>query len=179
MSSTPEIKLTFSCKQDWNAMEATCNGRFCGSCKKEVFDFTGHSISEIKKIKEEKGEICGLFRREQIEPDLVPIEFNFLQKARYFTFAAATLLGLELTQAGAQERGRIKIEKSIDTCRDADKFVKETNDSSTVIAEPIQKSESKKNSRYLFTVARRTFYTSRRFPFIRILSRRTLGCPVF
>jgi len=175
MPSTPGIKLTFSCKQDLDAMETTCNGRFCDSCNSEVFDFTGHSINEIKRIREEKGEMCGMFRPEQLDPDLIPIEFNFLQKARYFILAGTTFLGLELTQVSAQVQDRSKIENTLDTCKDRDEFTEAKSDSVTTAINITQKPGHKIRSRNLFRIGRMIVYRSRRFPFIRVRSRGLRG----
>jgi hypothetical protein len=167
MATENHITVTYSCSEDWDAMKPSCNGRFCKACDREVFDFTNHSIAEIKMIKAEKGILCGMFRTEQVEPDLVPVEFTALQKARYFTFAAATLLGLELTQAGAQVKEPVKIESAADTSREMECRMEEEESVAVVAAE---KPLYKKRSRTLFRVGNHIVYRSKRFPFIRIRS---------
>lgn len=56
-----KIKLTIPepCHEDWGKMTPTEQGKFCGSCKKEVFDLTHSSEEEVaNKIHNTSGELC-------------------------------------------------------------------------------------------------------------------------
>lgn len=56
-----KIKLTIPepCHEDWAKMTPTEQGKFCGSCQKEVFDMTSTSEDEaVNKIHNSKGELC-------------------------------------------------------------------------------------------------------------------------
>ncbi len=56
-----QIKLTIPepCHEDWAKMTPTEQGKFCGSCQKEVFDMTSASEDEAaKKIHHSTGELC-------------------------------------------------------------------------------------------------------------------------
>lgn len=46
-------------------MMPTDHGRFCGKCKKEVFDLTNCSIDEIRDLEKQHGPICGSIRMAQ------------------------------------------------------------------------------------------------------------------
>jgi hypothetical protein len=103
MSSKEKIKLVFECDQEWEDMIPTACGRYCTLCRKEVFDFTKKTIAEIQEIKDTKGEVCGMFLPEQVEPDLIEIDIPFIRKMRYYAAAFATFLGIETAQAHAKE----------------------------------------------------------------------------
>jgi len=102
MSTKEKINLAFECEQEWEDMRPTQCGRYCKLCKKEVLDFTNKSYAEISKYKEEKGELCGQFRIEQVEDGLIEAELPFYRKIRYYAAAFATLIGIETAQAGAK-----------------------------------------------------------------------------
>lgn len=56
-----KIKLTIPepCHEDWAKMTPTEQGKFCGSCQKEVFDMTTESEDDVaQKIHQSKGELC-------------------------------------------------------------------------------------------------------------------------
>lgn len=68
-------KLTLSipkpCHEDWDKMTTADKGRFCGSCQKDVIDFTSMSEGQlIAFFKKPKGSVCGRFRNDQLEKDI-------------------------------------------------------------------------------------------------------------
>ena len=97
--STKKIEMTFACDQDWNDMKISGHGRHCEVCSKTVFDFSDKSIDQITNA--DNRELCGMFRAEQIEPDLHPIEAPFSLRTTLITLGA--VLGLELSQVHGQE----------------------------------------------------------------------------
>jgi hypothetical protein len=66
MNRINESHFSFKCPMSWNDMEATDLGRFCGKCKKEVFDLTNCSINEIRDLEQKNGPICGTIRMAQV-----------------------------------------------------------------------------------------------------------------
>jgi len=63
-----QIKIKEPCHENWNAMLPKEQGRFCGSCIKEVVDFTTMSDQEVKNyLLNNKGSICGRFKKKQLE----------------------------------------------------------------------------------------------------------------
>lgn len=166
--------MKFTCNQNWDSMKVTSNGRYCDVCKKEVHNFTNKSVTEINAIKSSYGELCGRFNVEQIEPDLIPIDFAFAKKLKYAAATIATFLGLELNQAKAQtvnenptelnsENGTITTNENIQNGKCV-QIVKE--DVEEEIEEQPNHSVTKKRHRY---------YLSKRFPFIKKRRYRTMG----
>lgn len=61
------IQLNFKCNESWGNMKATNAGRFCHSCKKNVFDLTNKSDEEIEKLyHENNGKMCGRIKSSQL-----------------------------------------------------------------------------------------------------------------
>lgn len=59
MNKLTQNHFSFKCPMDWDEMETTDRGRFCGKCRKEVFDLTNCSIDEVIALQRKHGSICG------------------------------------------------------------------------------------------------------------------------
>lgn len=179
-----KIQLAFSCGQDFDAMQPLPCGRFCSMCSRTVIDMTRKTPHEIMRIAKESDAVCGSFLPEQLEPDLVPVEFSILTRLRYYVAVVAAFFGVEIAQLGAKQTHKettvlVPAEsdfashvKDDPTGRDSrkkrrGKLVKKSNKSSS--PDPVAvKSKRKKK-----------FYLSKRFPFIKVRRRRVLGRMTF
>lgn len=67
-----QIKIPEPCHEGWNNMTPSEKGRFCGSCQKQVIDFTNMSDREIAQFfkKPITGSVCGHFRNTQLDRDI-------------------------------------------------------------------------------------------------------------
>lgn len=59
MKKITESHFAFKCPMNWDEMNPSANGRFCGKCQKEVFDLTNCSIDEVIALQRKHGAICG------------------------------------------------------------------------------------------------------------------------
>jgi hypothetical protein len=179
MKRDKTIKMTFVCNQDWDAMKVTHNGRYCDVCKKEVFNFANKSVAEINVIKSGQSELCGQFKIEQVETDLIPIDFNVGKKLKYIAASVATFFGLELSSAKAQTENQTPTEITSENnntttnenivngqCVKIEKQDAELNDRESNINPPIAKRRHK-------------YYLSKRFPFIKKRRTRLMGAYSF
>lgn len=63
-----QIKIEEPCHENWNTMTPNAQGKFCGSCAKDVVDFTAMSDKEVISYFENyKGSLCGRFNANQLE----------------------------------------------------------------------------------------------------------------
>ena len=62
------LNINEPCQQDWIAMTATQQGKFWGSCNKEVIDFTSYTDSQLVNYFKQKKEenVCGNFYQNQL-----------------------------------------------------------------------------------------------------------------
>ena len=68
MKKNFQIAVTKPCHEKWSSFTKTTNGGFCGSCQKEVIDFTSWSDERIKLyFKNSTGNTCGQFRQQQLK----------------------------------------------------------------------------------------------------------------
>jgi hypothetical protein len=100
-----QIKINKPCSEDWSEMTDHDTGKFCDSCQKTVYDFTQFSNIELaRKIK--KGDnLCGRFKKEQLDTDLILPQKSFVPKLGY-VFSLIGLLGLSsptLSQSKSKE----------------------------------------------------------------------------
>ena len=59
MNRLTDKDFSFKCPMSWDQMEKTANGRFCGKCRKEVFDLTNCSKDDVRALQDKHGSICG------------------------------------------------------------------------------------------------------------------------
>ena len=62
MKKLTENHFSFKCPMNWDEMQVSDNSRFCGKCRKEVFDLTNCSIDEVIALQRKHGAICGSIR---------------------------------------------------------------------------------------------------------------------
>jgi hypothetical protein len=86
-------------------------GRFCDSCKKQVFDFTQFSNIELARKIKRGDNLCGRLEKKQVNTDIVLLETSLFNKFKYvFSFAA-----LFITAPSLFSQEFIKKEKTIQT----------------------------------------------------------------
>jgi len=62
-----QIIITNPCDKDWDSMQVTNKGKFCGSCNKTVIDFSTWEVEEIKEyLKNKNQRVCGHFNALQV-----------------------------------------------------------------------------------------------------------------
>lgn len=66
MNRLTEHHFSFKCPMSWDDMPSSANGRFCHSCRKEVFDLTDCSLDDVRALQEKHGSICGAIRVVQV-----------------------------------------------------------------------------------------------------------------
>ena len=63
------VELSFVCPQNWEAMTACGDGKFCTLCQKVVYDFSNKSQKDYDQmVKKHNGKLCGRFTVDQMKP---------------------------------------------------------------------------------------------------------------
>ena len=75
-----KLNIPEPCHEDWQQMSPTQKGKFCGSCQKEVIDFTKLSASEIARKTKNSKQLCGRFTSTQLEQEYVSASQNSLSR---------------------------------------------------------------------------------------------------
>lgn len=91
MSEKLYINIQEPCHEDWNKMSPVQQGRFCGSCRKKVVDFTTQTDEEIISFfSNYNGSACGRFTDEQLDRPIQQIEIK--PASSFLKYAAGLLL---------------------------------------------------------------------------------------
>lgn len=94
MSSLPK---PLPCNQRWAAMTPTANGRRCGKCEKEIYDFSGMNWREIEQTQHTHGNtLCGMYTPAQLR------HWGQQPPSACAPLAAATALALALSNLPAR-----------------------------------------------------------------------------
>jgi len=88
-----EIKIGYSCNEEWSKMNGTKQKRHCESCSKSVFNFSYSSNEEILKFLTERNgqKICGKFDINQL------VELNqSIRRSNEISFYKPLIIGTSL-----------------------------------------------------------------------------------
>jgi hypothetical protein len=71
MKTNFQISIPTPCDEDWGKFTPTSTGGFCGSCQKNVVDFSGMSESQLvayfRDLPTDNQHLCGRFRDDQLQ----------------------------------------------------------------------------------------------------------------
>jgi hypothetical protein len=84
----PNIQIEKPCSENFNAMNAIADGKFCGSCQTKVIDFTKMSLHEIEAYFKNNSEqkICGRYNsRHTNNTNIFTAFINRIENAVYKT----------------------------------------------------------------------------------------------
>lgn len=100
MSKKIALSIVEPCHENWDKMTPEDKGRFCGSCQKQVIDFSIMSDSQVAQFfkKPSTGSVCGRFMTDQLNREIeiprkripwVKYLFNFMLPAFFISKASA------------------------------------------------------------------------------------------
>lgn len=73
MKTQTFLKIKSPCQENWNKMSNNGDGRFCGSCKQTVVDFSVMTDAQIiNYLSTANANTCGRFAADQVSRNLVP-----------------------------------------------------------------------------------------------------------
>jgi hypothetical protein len=140
---TFQINIPEPCNESWDKMTPQEKGRFCGKCEKVIVDYSHSSDRAIAQIiKEGNGQICGRFRTDQLQRDIV-FEPAFYQNTRWKAFGLM-LSGLLATETlKGQDVPNSSISTEISTLSISNKKNNSTLESKIVLSGKILDEEDK------------------------------------
>lgn len=123
-----QLSIPKPCHEDWDKMSQVEKGRFCGSCQKQVMDFTNMSDSQLVAFfkKEATGSVCGRFMPEQLDKAM-DIPKKRIPWVKYFFQFTLPLFLASLKSTAQTKKGEVtvkQVEARNDTvCKKPDKLV--------------------------------------------------------
>lgn len=106
MSKHIQLHIPEPCHENWNKMIPVEKGRFCGSCQKQVVDFTNMKDEQLIAFfkRESMGSVCGRFMQDQLDRSM-QIPRKRIPWVRYFfQFALPAFLLSKKASAQGQVR---------------------------------------------------------------------------
>lgn len=179
------ITMSFVCNEDYDSMPSVSCGRHCAQCDKIIHDFTHLSVGEIRSLKEQDPEICGIFRIEQVDPNIIR-EIRLPVRERIAIWISSVFLLTSSGEVFAQSGHDPKIEQSEGSSnapslsgKEIEKNMQKGNHISlSRSTPPEEESESlmikskRRNKRHYSS---RRVYLDKRFPFIHRRRRYRMG----
>ncbi|WP_452232583.1 carboxypeptidase-like regulatory domain-containing protein [Lacinutrix sp. MEBiC02595] len=102
MKNQIQLHIQTPCSEDFNQFSPTAKGGFCGSCKKEVIDFTAMPASEISSYFKNKTteNTCGRFNSSQLTSyNQKPTTSSIRSFATGIGFACLSIFSINSAQA--------------------------------------------------------------------------------
>ncbi|MES2862567.1 MAG: carboxypeptidase-like regulatory domain-containing protein [Bacteroidota bacterium] len=103
MKQKIQISIPEPCNVGWQNMTPVEKGRFCGSCRKIVLDFTYLSDNEIINLVNKKDNLCGRINVSQLNRNLIETK-RVSNYFGYFATSVLAFLGLGTGNIIAQEK---------------------------------------------------------------------------
>lgn len=119
MSKKIQLSIPKPCHEDWDVMTPVEKGRFCGSCQKQVVDFSNMSDRQVAEFfkKPSTGSVCGRFMTDQLQRE-IEIPKKRIPWLKYFFGIALPAFLVSLKASSARTQGKVKInENSVDTTK--------------------------------------------------------------
>jgi|GEM_PF-704292 len=116
MSKKLQLSIPKPCHEDWNVMTPVEKGKFCGSCQKQVVDFSRMSDRDIAQFfkKPSTGSVCGRFMTDQLDRS-IDIPKKRIPWLKYFFQIA--LPAFFFSKASGQKMGAVARPVTKDTVR--------------------------------------------------------------
>src|SRR5688572_26020087 len=108
MSKKLQLTIAEPCHENWENMSPVEKGKYCGSCEKEVVDFSYMSDRQVAEFfkKPSTGSVCGRFMSDQLDRDIT------IPKKRipFIKYLFSILLpAIFISKASAQQKiGKVK-----------------------------------------------------------------------
>ncbi len=94
MSKRIQLAVANPCHENWDNMTESEKGRFCGSCQKQVIDFTNMTDSQLASFfkKPPSGGVCGRFYADQLDRSIEIPKKRIPWVKYFFQFVLPALL---------------------------------------------------------------------------------------
>lgn len=115
MAKNIQLHIPEPCHENWDQMSPVDKGRFCGSCQKQVVDFSGMSDRQIAEFfkRPSTGSVCGRFMTDQLDRE-ISIPKKRIPWFRYFFTIAVPALFLTVNTGQAKAQGKEKVQQDKD-----------------------------------------------------------------
>ncbi len=117
MSKKLQLTIAEPCHENWDGMTPVEKGKFCGSCQKQVVDFSNMSDRQVAEFfkKPSTGSVCGRFMSDQLDREIA-IPRKRIPWVKYFFHIALPAFLMSVKVSAQKTQGKIKV-ATTDTVR--------------------------------------------------------------
>jgi hypothetical protein len=110
MSKKIQLTVPEPCHENWDAMSPVEKGKFCGSCQKQVVDFSNMNDRQVAEFfkKPSTGSVCGRFMTDQLDRE-IEIPKKRLPFIKYFFQIALPAFLFAIKASAEKTQGQAKI----------------------------------------------------------------------
>ena len=119
MSKKIQLTIAEPCHENWDGMSPVEKGRFCGSCQKQVVDFSDMSDRQVAEFfkKPSTGSVCGRFMTDQLDR-AIEIPKKRIPWMKYFFQIAIPAFLVSIKVSASKTQGQIQVKTAAkDTTR--------------------------------------------------------------
>jgi hypothetical protein len=112
MSKKIQLTIPKPCHENWDNMSSVQQGKFCGSCQKQVVDFISMSDRQVAEFfkKPSTGSVCGRFMTDQLDRSIEIPKKRIPWLKYFFQFVIPAFL-FSIKASSQKTKGRIAITK--------------------------------------------------------------------
>ncbi|MEO7984818.1 MAG: hypothetical protein ABI688_12130, partial [Bacteroidota bacterium] len=110
MSKKIQLSIAEPCHENWDGMTTVEKGKFCGSCQKQVVDFSNLSDRQVAEFfkKPSTGSVCGRFMTDQLDRS-IEIPKKRIPWVKYFFHIALPAFLVSMKVSGQRTQGKVKM----------------------------------------------------------------------
>jgi CarboxypepD_reg-like domain/Secretion system C-terminal sorting domain len=118
MAKQLQLSIPTPCHEDWDNMTPVDKGKFCGSCQKQVVDFSNMNDRQVAEFfkKPSTGSVCGRFMADQLERGIEIPRKRIPWLKYFFQFAIPAFL-LSIKSSSAKAQGTVTVVKTNKTSK--------------------------------------------------------------
>ena len=110
MSKKIQLTIAEPCHENWDGMTPVEKGKFCGSCQKQVVDFSDMSDRQVAEFfkKPSTGSVCGRFMTDQLDR-AIEIPKKRIPWMKYFFQIAIPAFLVSIKASASKTQGQIQV----------------------------------------------------------------------
>jgi hypothetical protein len=110
MAKQLQLSIPTPCHENWDNMTPVQQGKFCGSCQKQVIDFSNMSDRQVAEFfkKPSTGSVCGRFMTDQLERDIEIPRKRIPWLKYFFQFVIPAFL-VSIRASAEKTQGQIRV----------------------------------------------------------------------
>lgn len=136
MGKKLQLTIAEPCHENWEGMTPVEKGKFCGSCQKQVVDFSDMSDRQVAEFfkKPSTGSVCGRFMTDQLDREIIVPRKRIPWVKYFFQFALPAFL---MSMRASAQNPKAKLKSDVVNSDTARKPVSDAYKMMGMVARPV------------------------------------------